>query len=129
VDLKLARRAGKTNLERFQATMRSNASTCLRDVFSEASWQTIQDEAHGIAAKRFGLMLSSHPTQMLYAPAFMRPGALRTSRNRLELRSRQSIVQSRSLACWIRSSSSGLVSIASPRLVSVAIPEFSLLAL
>src|ERR1700693_866311 len=79
---------------------------------SAASWQTIQDEAHGTAARRFGLMFSSQPTQIPNVPASMRRSAVRTSRNQLELRSRLLIAHSRSLACWIRSSSSGLVSIA-----------------
>jgi hypothetical protein len=31
---------------------------------SAASWQTIQEEAHGMAARRFGLMCDSHSTQL-----------------------------------------------------------------
>jgi hypothetical protein len=95
--------------------MTSDVSISLRDVFcprSAASWQAIQDEAHGTAARRFGLMFSWQPTQIPNVPASMRRSAVRTSRNRLELRSRLLIASSRSLVCWIRSSSSGLVSTA-----------------
>jgi hypothetical protein len=47
----------------FHAAMTSDASISPRDVFSAASWQTTQVEAHGTAPRRFGLMFSSQPTR------------------------------------------------------------------
>jgi hypothetical protein len=45
------------------------------------------DEAHGMAARRFGLMVASHSTQLPKVPASKRRSAARTSRTRLESRS------------------------------------------
>lgn len=61
-----------------------------------------------MAARRFGLMSDSHSTQLPKVPASMRRSAACTSRRRPESRSILPIAMSRSLASWIRSSSSGL---------------------
>src|ERR1035438_6341967 len=45
--------------------MTSDVSISLLGVFvrSKASWQTIQNEAHGTAARRFGLIFSPQPSR------------------------------------------------------------------
>src|ERR1700733_9750003 len=68
-------------------------------------------------------MFSSQPTQIPNLPASRRSSASRTSRNPSELRSRLRMAHSRSLACWIRSSSSGLVSIARASRLLVPFPS------
>jgi hypothetical protein len=60
-----------------------------------------------MAASRFGLMSDSHSTQLPKVRTSIRSAAC-TSRRRPESRSILPIAMSRSLASWIRSSSSGL---------------------
>src|SRR5712691_12470589 len=96
-----------------QAALRRDRSNVLQGGLhscSAASWQAMQNRVHGTAASRFRLMSSLQSRQIPNVPVSMRRSAACTSRSRLDSRSRLPIANSRTVACWIRSSSSGLAS-------------------